>query len=296
MTITYRKGTLEDSFATFRVFLKSLMDYSERMNVAILEGNDIEKLDSLWEARKPMFDFLAQDASQFWVAEKNGEILGYARTLEHNSVQELTELYVDPSQQSAGLGNELLSRAFAESGAKYRTMIATFDQRALYRYLKIGVRERFILKYFSRRAEKVALQTDLQIESLNLNLHLADINHIDKKLLAHKRDTIHEWLASQYDGFIYKRKGEIVGYGYIGDGPFAVLDENDFPAVLAHAESFVAEKGGEFAVSVPLINNKAIEYFIQRKYQIDSFSAIFMSNKPFGKFENYLSFATQFFL
>lgn len=299
MTITYRKGTLEDSFAVFQVFLKSIMDYSERMNVdGITGGSDPEKLDSLWESRQPLFEFLANDASQFWVAENENKIVGYARAIEHDNVQELTEFFVSPNQQSLGVGSGLLSRAFAESGAEYRTIIATFDQRALYRYMKMGLRERFVLKYFSRKAEKVTLQTDLQFEALNLDIHLPFINRIDKELLAHKRDSIHKWIASRRNGFVYKRKNDIVGYGYIGapHGPFALLDENDFPAALAHAESFVAETGGDFGAPTPLINNKAIEYFIERKYEIDSFSAILMSNKPFGKFENYLSFAPEFFL
>ena len=92
--------------------------------------------------------------------------------------------------------------------------------------------------------------------------------------------------------------GKIVGYGYVGsgNGPFAVLDDNDFPAVLAHAESLMAEKGGEFGAEVPLVNVKAIQYFIERRYQIDSFSALLMSNVPFGRFENYLCFSPEFFL
>lgn len=299
MTIIYRQGTIQDSFAVFQVFLKSIMEYSARMNVdGITGGNDPEKLASLWETRQPMFEFLANSAVQFWVAEKDNEIVGYARTIEHDDVQELTEFFVSPNQQSAGLGSGLLSRAFAESKAKYRTIIATLDERALYRYMKIGLRSRFLFKYFSRKAEKTTLHSDLKIESMNLSLHLNSINRIDKTLLAHERGTIHQWIASQREGFVYKRNDEIVGYGYIGapHGPFAVLDENDFPAVLAHAENLVAETSGEFGVSTPLINNKAIEYFVERKYQIDSFSAILMSNIPFGKFENYLSFAPEFFL
>ncbi len=275
------------------------MDYSERMNVmAITGGKDPEKLASLWETRKPMFDFLAQTASQFWVAEKDGEILGYARSIEHDGLQELTEFFVSPDQQSAGIGSELLARAFAKSDARYRTIIATLDERALYRYMKMGVYGRFMTKYFYRKAEKVDVQTDLKIEPMNLDIHLEDINRIDRELIAHERGVVHQWLVTMREGFVYKRRNEIVGYGYVGGshGPFAVLDDNDFPAVLAHAESLMAEKGDEFGVSVPLINKKAIDHFIERKYQIDSFSTIVMSNVPFGKFENYLCFAPEFFL
>jgi hypothetical protein len=66
--------------------------------------------------------------------------------------------------------------------------------------------------------------------------------------------------------------------------------------VLAHAESRMAEQGDEFGVESPLINTKAVQYFLERKYQINSFSAILMSNVPFGKFENYLGFSPEFFL
>src|SRR5690349_19618977 len=143
MTIYYRKGTSEDSFAVFNVFLKSIMDYGERMNVqAITGGKDPEKLDSLWRSRKPMFGFLAKHASEFWVAERNGEILGYARSFDEDGLQELTEFFVRPDQQSAGVGSELLLRAFADSGAVHRTIIATLDERALYRYMKMGLRGR----------------------------------------------------------------------------------------------------------------------------------------------------------
>ena len=299
MSITYRAGTLEDSHDVFQIFVKTIMDYSERMNVmAITGGNDPEVVQSLWERRRPMFEFLAETASQFWVAEKDGEIIAYARSIEHDGLQELTEFFVSPTHQSAGVGNELLSRAFPPSGARYRTIIATLDERALYRYMKMGVYGRFPFKYFYRKAERVDVETDLRIEPMQLEVHREAIDRIDREILAHTRGHLHRWIAASRDGFVYKRQGEIVGYGYVGsgNGPFAVLDENDFPAVLAHAESLMAERGKDFGAEAPLTNAKAIQYFIERKYQIDSFSAIFMSNVPFGKFENYLCFSPEFFM
>jgi len=299
MTIVYRSGTLEDSFAVFQVFLKSIMDYGNRMNVmAITGGNDPAKLNSLWESRKPLFDFLAEHASQFWLAERNGEILGYARSIEHDGHQELTEFFVAPDQQSAGVGSGLLSRAFADTGAKYRTIIATLDERALFNYMRMGVYGRIMLKYFNRKAEKVSVETDLRIEPLNLEVHLDDLHRIDRDLLSHTRAEIHRWLAGRREGFVYKRNGEVVGYGYVGGshGPFAVLNADDFPAILAHAESRAAEKDEDFGVSVPLVNQQAVDHFVRRKYQVDSFTTVLMSNVAFGKFENYLTFAPEFFL
>ena len=299
MTVTYRPGTVADSYAVFQIFVKAIMDYSTRMNVmAITGGDDPEVLDSMWQRRSNMFEFLARIASQFWVAEKEGKIIAYARSIEHDGLQELTEFFVSPDQQSAGVGGELLSRAFPKSGARYRTIIATLDERALYRYMKSGVYGRFPLKYFFRKAEKVDVQSDLEIEPLNFELHCEEINRIDRQVLVHSRQPIHEWIGSTRQGYVYKRNGEVVGYGYVGsgNGPFAVLDEDDFPAVLAHAESLMAEQDKDFGVETPLVNSAAIRYFIERKYKIDSFSTIFMSNVPFGKFENYLCFSPEFFM
>lgn len=299
MTITYRPGTLADSFAVFQVFLKSIMDYSERMNVqAITGGNDPAMLASIWEKRKPLFDFLSESASQFWLAERDGEVLGYARTIEHDGLQELTEFFVAPNQQSGGVGRELLSRAFADDGAPYRTIIATMDERALSNYMRMGVYGRILLKYFSRKAEAVSVETDLMISPLDLNVHLEALNRIDRELVNHTRADIHRWIAGRRAGFVYQCGGEVVGYGYVGGnhGPFAVLNADDFPAVLAHAESCAAETDDDFGISVPMINQKAVDYLLSRKYQIDSFTTVLMSNVPFGKFENYLTFAPEFFL
>ena len=101
-----------------------------------------------------MFEYLAESAAQFWVAENDDEIIAYARSIEQDGMQELTEFFVSPPQQSSSVGRELLARAFPTSGAPYRTIIATLDERALYRHMKLGVHGRFPLKYFYRKAEK----------------------------------------------------------------------------------------------------------------------------------------------
>jgi GNAT superfamily N-acetyltransferase len=299
MTVTYRKATAEDSYSAFQVFSKSILDLGERTNVmTITGGNDPEVLNSLWQKRRFLFDFLAEAAAQFWVAEKDGEIIGYARSIEHDGLTDLTEFFVLPGQQSGGLGRELLARAFLQTDSRYRVIMATLDERALSRYLKAGVYGRFPIKYFYRKAEKVDVESDLRVKPMELDHDLQDLNRIDKVIVGHSRGEIHRWIATTRNGFVYTRKGHVVGYGYVGggNGPFALLDENDYAAALAHAESLMAEKGAEFGAETPLINKGAIRYFLDRKYQIDSFTVLFMSNVPFGRFENYLCFSPIFFM
>ena len=296
MTITYRKGTVEDSQSVFQVFTESILHLSERTNVmAITGGRDPQVIESLWQRRKGMFDFLARIAAQFWLAEEDGKVIAYARAIEHDGLMDLTEFFVSPKNQSSGVGRELLARAFQSRTAQYKVIIATTDERALALYLKSGVYARFPIKYFSRKAEHVDIKTDLAFEPLQTDYHMPDLNRIDRTLIGHARPVIHRWLATDREGFVYRRKGEVVGYGY-ANGPFALLSDNDFPAVLAHAESRAAEQGKNFGAETPLINRKAIQYFLDHKYEIDSFTVLFMSNEPFGKFENYLCFSPIFFM
>jgi hypothetical protein len=102
MNITYRKGTIEDSFSVFQVFTKSIIDLGERTNVmAITGGNNPSVMNSLWERRRPVFEFLAQTSAHFWIAESDKEIVGYARSIEHDGLLDLTEFFVLRYQQSS---------------------------------------------------------------------------------------------------------------------------------------------------------------------------------------------------
>ena len=90
-----------------------------------------------------------------------------------------------------------------------------------------------------------------------------------------------------------------MGYGYLGTevaGPIALLDDGDFPAVLAHAEHEVSTRSEEFGCEVPMINRAAVDYLMARGFQLDSFFTFFMSDEPFGKFENYLFTSPPFFM
>ena len=57
--------------------------------------------------------------------------------------------------------------------------------------MKLGVYGRFPLKYFYRKAEKVVVETNLKIEPLQLEVHLDDINRIDREILKHTREIIY---------------------------------------------------------------------------------------------------------
>jgi GNAT superfamily N-acetyltransferase len=298
MPLTIRPATQADLYGTFRVFQAAILDLSQRQGVmGITGGSDPGVLAGLWESRRPLWEHLARTAAHFYVAEDDGQITGYARTIVRDGVQELTEFFVRPGQQSGGLGRELLARAFPLDGARHKVIVATTDVRAQVRYLKAGVYPRFPIQYFSRQPEATAAPGDLTVELIRAPSEA--LAALDLAVLGHRRDVDHTYLLSDRKGFLYRREGRPVGYGYVGQrsGPFALLDEGDFPFVLAHAESEAAAQGlAEFGVEAPMINRAAVDYLLARRYRLDPFVALFMSDVPLGKFENYLCTSPPFFL
>ena len=77
----------------------------------------------------------------------------------------------------------------------------------------------------------------------------------------------------------------------------ALLNDGDFPAVLAHAETHMQALGAESVdFEVPLINRFAIDHFLRRGYRMEGWVASIMSDGPFGRLDRYLGTSPPFFL
>jgi ribosomal protein S18 acetylase RimI-like enzyme len=298
--LVYRPGTIEDSYAVFKVFEETLADLSQRLgSTTPTSWQDPAALERMWAERRSLYEHLAQTAEQFWIAEQADQVIGFSRSILQDGVRELTELFVLPGVQSAGVGRELLTRAFPGEGARYRSIISSPDIPAQVLYLKIGVYPRFPIYYFGRKPETTTASADLVYKPIVESIESLEIlGSLDRSLLGYRRDATHGWLLSDRHGYLYYRDDRPVGYGYIGvrNGPFALLEADDFPAVLAHAEHEAAEDGREFGLEVPMINRVAVDYLLARGFHIDSFIGLSMSDAPFGKFENYIVTSPPFFL
>ncbi len=300
MDLTFRRGTEADNEAVFQVQMMALADLARRHG---MEDNAWESpgfRESYWKRHQPLYRFLARSADQFWVAEQEGKVIGHARSVLEDGVQQLTEFFVSPACQAAGIGRELLSRAFPERGARTRTIIASPDIRALVRYLKSGVAPRFSAGFLYRTPEAVTVATEARFVRAEATAEtLAQMRSIDGEILGFHRDAQHEFLLADRQALLVTRKDRIVGYGYTGKatGPIALLDGGDFPALLAHMEGLAAERGDSlFGAVVPLINRAAVAYLLGRGFRLAEFLVSFMSDRPVNGLENYIFASPPFFL
>ncbi|MCA9897694.1 MAG: GNAT family N-acetyltransferase [Anaerolineales bacterium] len=299
--IEYRHGTAADDYDTFLIFEETLADLVRRLGfTGEMSWGDEANLAKMWQARRPLYEHLRQTAVQFWVAQQNNKTVGFSRSILHDGVLELTELFVKPGTQSGGLGRGLIERAFTNEDASNRIIIATSDFRAQALYLKAGVFPRFPIYFFDRTPEPVPFASDLQFVPLqNEPETVAMLGEIDQDVIGYRRAADQRWFLANRQGFLYVRNGRPVGYGYVGEnsGPFALLDAADFPAVLAHAESTAHAAGQtEFGVEVPMVNETAVTYLLSRHYKIDVFMAMFMSERPLGHYDRYLVTSPPFFV
>ena len=299
--INLRPGTLDNSYKVFALFEHSVSDLSQRQGLSeMIHELNPDHLAQMWLERRPLYEHLAHTADQFWIAEQGGQPVGYARSILRDTVRQLTELFVLPDIQSGGLGSRLLEAAFPSEGAEHRSIIATTDTRALALYLKNGLTPYFPILYFERPPEKVIVTTDLAFEPLeSTQLHLEALAAIDAEVLGFRRDVDHQWLMGDRRGFLIRRKEQPVGYGYHGlrSGPFALLDPQDFPIVLAFFERELADLGQDhFGLEVPLVNKIAVNYLLGRGFEMDGFIALRMADEPFGSLDRYIVTAPPFFL
>jgi GNAT superfamily N-acetyltransferase len=302
LTVTYRTGTLADARAVYNVFTQATSDLERRMGSLEMAEKwaDPDFIEEYWGRRGSLFEYLARTAEYFWVAEEAGEIVGFARSTLHDGLLELVDFFVLPGNQSTGVGRELLARAFPREGKHRRAIIASSDIRALSRYLKAGVYPRFPIYYIFREPRPVGFELPLEIRPVAATPEtLAAIREVDRAILGFERDEDHEFLLNDRQAYLFYRNGRIAGYGYFGKctGPVALLEEADFPAVLAWAEAEAAGRGEEeFGMYLPLVNRFAVDYLLGQGFQMEDFTVLFMNDEPFGRFENYVITCPPFFV
>lgn len=292
-----RPATSADSRRVFdEVFLPAARDLTARQG-APWEPDPQET----WTRMLPLLDHLAEHAAEWWVAEDpaGGPLVGYARSVERGGLFELSEFFVRPDRQSAGVGAALLARAFPDGRGEVRAIIATTDVRAQARYYRAGTVARFPIASMLGAPGAVEPDPDVQAERIGAE-SLGALVEIDAAVLEFDRGVEFRWLLEQREGYLYRRGGEVIGFGFVsatGSGPIAALAPDDQVAILRHVEARAAAlEVAELSLEVPMPNEVAMRHLLGRGFKIDPFLTILMSSRPFGQFDRYVAFGPPFVL
>ena len=293
-----RRATADDSRRVFDVFIASARDLTARKNVPW----EVEP-ESQWAKMRYLFDHLAAHAAEWWLAEDptDGEVIGYARSVERGGLFELAEFFVHPERQSAGIGAALLDRAFQPGRGEVRAIIATTDLRAQARYYRSGCAARFPIAGMLGAPHPIEVDAGVEVVRVRPDSpEIDEMRRIEVDVLEFERGDEFRWLAELREGYLYRRGGEPIGFAFVGShgsGPIAALDATDQAAILSHVESRASELGvDELGLELPMVNEVAIRHLLDRGFRFDPFYTFLMSNRPFGRFDRYLGFSPPFVL
>lgn len=291
-----RRGTPADSRLAFDIFVTAVRDLTVRQGTTWDPDPEV-----LWPRLTPMLDHLAAHAAEWWVAEdsETGEAIGYGRSVERGGLFELSEFFVLPGRQSAGVGTALLDRVFPQGRGEVRVIVATTDVRALSRYYRAGTAARFPILALDATPRPVARDPAMKVLPADV-ASIPELVALEREVLGFDRGEEFRWLLEEREGYLYRRAGELIGFGFVGragTGPIAALDAEDQVAMLAHLETRAAElEIPTLAFEVPSVNEVAMRHLLGRGFRMDPFFTVLMASRPFGRFDRFIGFSPPFVL
>lgn len=300
-SITIRRGTPDDTREAFDVSMAAVEELFTRQGVAWTLDPD-----AFYTGLEPLLTHFATRAAEWWVAEDrtDGSLVGYARSIERGGLLELSEFFVRPGRQSAGLGRRLLERAFPPGRGEVRAIVALTDVRALAHYYKAGTVARFPIADLTGTPSASADEFEvagslggLEVVSAGLDL-VAEFAAIEKAVVGFPRHGEYPLLFEHRAALLFRRDGRAVGFAFVGvdgTGPIAALERDDQVPILLEVETWAAAHGmASLSFELPMINEVAMRHLLGRGFKIEPPLSIFMSNKPFGQFDRFILFSPPF--
>jgi len=245
---------------------------------------------------------LQDDARGLWVAEEDGQILGFAWSWVCGDMWFLAQLFVSPDHQGRSVGNDLLKRTLEHariSGASNRVLITfSFNTVSQALYIRHGMLPRFPI--YSVSASREHLLGRLQgpqfdstpIEEEASTLHR--LAQLDDRVLGVSREKHHRYLIndSRTRGFNLYDGSEWVGYAYVDAGghigPLAVMESRAVAPALRTAMCMAAESGSSrVSAFLPGASEAALNTAMEHGMRI-KFPMLLMSSREFGNWAQYL--------
>jgi len=252
--------------------------------------------------RPPPFQLfsLKDDPDGLWVAENEGQMVGFAWSWVCGDLWFLAQLFVSPAQQGSGIGTELINRTWEPAqnkGATNKALITfTFNTVSQGLYLRHGMFPRFPIYFFSVASERLKGRRGPKFRYVKLEetgSHLRLLADIDARTLGVSREKHHRYLINDQatTGVLFYRGDTCVGYAYVADGhigPMAVAQSDNMGTAFKTALAIAAESGtSQVTAFVSGPCEAALSVAVEAGMRI-TLPMVLMSSRDFGNWAQYL--------
>ena len=293
MPVVFRPARAEELQRAEELVVGSINDLTERHGFG-----------QMATLRPPDFQLfsLQDDPDGLWVAEDEGQILGFAFSWVSGDLWFLAELFVSPGHQGRGIGNELLKRTLEhaqKAGTTNKALITfTFNTVSQGLYIRHGLFPRLPIYNFSvaREVLKSRLQgTQFRCARIeDTASHLHSLAQIDARALGVSREKHHKYLIndSTTTSVLLYAGDDCVGYVYVGAnghiGPLAVVQPNATGTAFRTALNLAAESGAsQVSAFLPGTSDATLSIAVEHGMRI-AFPMVLMSARDFGDWTQYL--------
>jgi GNAT superfamily N-acetyltransferase len=202
---------------------------------------------------------------QLWVAEEQGQPIGFAGIAIRSTTAFLTDLFVHPAHHSGGVGAALLQHAFAPYRDLTQFTVSSSDLRALALYTRHGMQPRWPHMLLNTSRVDVAQLDAAAAIAIPAEPHDPMLITWDAQISGRMRPNDHAFWCTAEAGvpLWVTRNGERIGYAYVRQrdpqisttdlriGPIGAYTPADSSATIAAAIAWAAPRARSLSLPVP---------------------------------------------
>lgn len=242
---------------------------------------------------------LAEEPGGLWIAEFDGDPVGFGFSWMRQSFWYLAQLFVRPDFQGRGIGQLLLAtmlRHAEDKGAGNRALVTTsYNAAAMGLYIRHGLRPREVLLRMSVPADRLAASPSTYgVKSIEPWPGCQTwLGEIDESTLGFRRGSHHAFLlANASRGLRIEHAGRRPSYAYISArghiGPLAIAGGADPKDVVRAAiQGALEEKPEQLSLLVSGNADDLVTYLLEAGFRIDEAFVLHAAHR-FGNWCNYL--------
>lgn len=303
--LIYRRATEADVDATFHVFTTATNDLYRQLGRPQTAGSG-----SAQRALAFRRHALRHDGERFWVAEADGDVVGFAIGILREDVWYLAALHVLPQWQAHGVGAALIRESLAGTTPAMVLTVYTdaINPASNGLYMRFGMLVQEALPHYDGpiaatrptwpavpRAGATEPRTPrLATRPISWPGDRVVLEDIDRVTLGAARGIDHELWSGipTTQGLLFERDGIARGYAYAAAnghiGPLAMHDPRDVAEALDAAEQSVRLQGGtELHVRTGGSNREAARWCLEHGLRLSGVGLLLSSSRV-GRMDRYV--------